>query len=467
MFPEWLDLTFNRYLSKPDDLYAGKIFGPEKVAPSEFFGATDKFNEHNHNKIKAKYSTERQAKTIENAVFKSLYGLLNDELLDFIEKVKTNDRRTNYINNWSITINNFSTYDTYSYSDNLFSLTTSNNITTSSSQIFRTYARVSNDSLSNRMITYTQSYSDNITISVSNNGLTTDTTAITWTQPKITLGEITNSSKKVPRIKRIMNREYEIKEDLIGYNLKPVKTYYTCPFCGSELKSVISDCETCKEAEIRKRRKTIQYFTQAERVAVKRTFKEQNCLSLRDKAIGCLLYYTGLRCSDISNLKFSDINWEKEEVSIIQQKTGVPLRLPLTAIVGNAIYDYVVKERGDSDCEYIFLSKNYPFGKITSSAVGQRSAVILKEAGIRQNPGDRKGGHIFRHNFATSMLEKGVPKADISHALGHSSPDSTDAYFSADMVHLKALAQLLLVQKNIPVAEIKNHQIKEIMSVVI
>lgn len=252
MFPEWLDLTFNRYLSRQDDLYTEKIFGPEKVAPSELFGATDKFNEHNHNKIKAKYSTERQAKAIENTVFKSLYGLLNNELLDFIEKVKNNDHRTNYINNWSITINDFSTYDTYSYSDNLFSSTTSNNITTSSSQIFRTYARVSNDSLSNRMITYTQSYSDTITISY--NGLTIDNNGITWTQPKITLGEIAYSSNKVPRIKRIMNREYEIKEDLIGYDLKPVKTYYTCPFCGKELKSVISDCETCKEAEIRKRK---------------------------------------------------------------------------------------------------------------------------------------------------------------------------------------------------------------------
>lgn len=252
MFPEWLDLTFNRYLSKPDDLYAGKIFGPEKVAPSEFFGATDKFNEHNHNKIKAKYSTERQAKSIENAVFKSLYGLLNDELLDFVEKAKTNARRTNYINNWSITINNFSTYDTYTYSDNLFSSTTSNSITTSSSQIFRTYTRVSNDLLSNRMITYTQSYSD--TIAISYNGLTIDNNSITWTQPKITLGAISYSSNKVPRIKRIMNREYEIKEDLIGYDLKPVKTYYTCPFCGNELKSAISDCETCKEAEIRKRK---------------------------------------------------------------------------------------------------------------------------------------------------------------------------------------------------------------------
>ena len=236
-----------------------------------------------------------------------------------------------------------------------------------------------------------------------------------------------------------------ITEMFLGEDERPVRSASYARHLRSVFKGAETYNDECKRIrlllpEIRKRRKTIQYFTQAERVAVKRTFKEQNCLSLRDKAIGCLLYYTGLRCSDISNLKFSDINWEKEEVSIIQQKTGVPLRLPLTAIVGNAIYDYVVKERGDSDCEYIFLSKNYPFGKITSSAVGQRSAVILKEAGIRQNPGDRKGGHIFRHNFATSMLEKGVPKADISHALGHSSPDSTDAYFSADMVHLKALA---------------------------
>ena len=43
-------------------------------------------------------------------------------------------------------------------------------------------------------------------------------------------------------------------------------------------------------------------------------------------------------------MKLSDIDWEKEEIYIIQQKTGVRLTLPMPAAVGNAIYDYVTME---------------------------------------------------------------------------------------------------------------------------
>lgn len=192
---------------------------------------------------------------------------------------------------------------------------------------------------------------------------------------------------------------------------------------------------------VRKRRKNIQYLKPDERSSIKSVLKDENSgLCFRDRAIGSLLYYTGLRCSDISNLRFSDIDWDKEELSIQQQKTDVPMKLPLTAVVGNALYDYIVNERGDSKSEYIFLSQNYPFGKMTSGAVSGRTYPIFKAANIRTAPGDRRGGHIFRHNFATSMLENGASRAVISKALGHTSPDSAEVYLSADMVHLKECA---------------------------
>ena len=58
-------------------------------------------------------------------------------------------------------------------------------------------------------------------------------------------------------------------------------------------------------------------------------------------------------------------------------------------------------------------------------------------ANIRQNRGDRKGLHIFRHYFATSLLKNGIPQPVISNALGHTSPDSIAVYLNADLVHLK------------------------------
>jgi integrase len=192
---------------------------------------------------------------------------------------------------------------------------------------------------------------------------------------------------------------------------------------------------------MRKHRKSIQYLQADERTSIKKVLRnEESKLSLREKAIGCLLYYNGLRCSDIANLRFSDIDWEREEISICQQKTDVPIKLPLTATVGNAIYDYVVNERGDSDCEYIFLSNNYPFQKLKASTIGNLTNQIYNAANIRSNPGDHRGGHLFRHNFATAMLENGASRVVISRALGHTSPVSSEVYISADLVHLKECA---------------------------
>jgi len=64
----------------------------------------------------------------------------------------------------------------------------------------------------------------------------------------------------------------------------------------------------------------------------------------------------------------------------------------------------------------------------------------MGKAGIRQNPGDRKGMHLFRHYLATSLLGYGVEQPIISSTLGHQSPSSLAPYLSADFTHLKECA---------------------------
>ena len=193
---------------------------------------------------------------------------------------------------------------------------------------------------------------------------------------------------------------------------------------------------------VRRCRKNIQYLRADEREKIREVLNNQDSgLNLRDRAIGCLLFYMGLRCCDVANLQLSDIDWMEDSISIIQQKTAEPLRLPLSATVGNAIYDYLTRERGISSEAHVFLSQCRPYKKLMPGSVGSSICdKIYRAANIRQNAGDRRGGHILRHNFATVMMEKGVSRAVISRTMGHSSPASTDIYLSADMVHLKACA---------------------------
>lgn len=80
----------------------------------------------------------------------------------------------------------------------------------------------------------------------------------------------------------------------------------------------------------------------------------------RDKAVCLLALHVGLRSSDIRNLKFCDIDWNKSLLTIRQKKTDVPLQMPLDNETQNAIIDYVLNERRDCQSEYIFITSVGP-----------------------------------------------------------------------------------------------------------
>ena len=117
--------------------------------------------------------------------------------------------------------------------------------------------------------------------------------------------------------------------------------------------------------------------------------------------------------------------------------TRMHFELPLTAVVGNGIYDYLVSERPYTESRYIFVSQLKPYERLKNRSIGNVAVRIMKAAGIRQSKGDRNGFHVFRHHFATELLGNGVPQPVISRTLGHTSPDSLESYLRADFSHLK------------------------------
>ncbi|NLB80136.1 MAG: tyrosine-type recombinase/integrase [Clostridiaceae bacterium] len=163
-------------------------------------------------------------------------------------------------------------------------------------------------------------------------------------------------------------------------------------------------------------------------------------LTYRSKAIGKLAYYTGMRRIDIANLRFENINLEKDEIRLIQQKTGLEVCIPLRSVVGNAIYDYIVNERPKCDSDYIFIRAYSPFIKLSSAGVSNDLASIFKQAGIRQQKGRKKGVHLFRHAFASDLIAKDTPINVVSKLLGHSSISSLNPYLDADTEHLRECA---------------------------
>jgi len=183
-------------------------------------------------------------------------------------------------------------------------------------------------------------------------------------------------------------------------------------------------------------RKNVPILTESEIKKIKIVLKDpENGLLLRDKAIGMLALYTGLRSGDIMQLEFSSIKWIEEKISLYQQKTQVPIEIPLSALVGNSIYTYILEERPNIDDPHIFLTTDVPYRPMRT--IHQVSRHIFREAGIRQELGSRKGLHLFRHHLATKLLENEIPQPVISRALGQTSPYSLNTYLHTDFSHLK------------------------------
>lgn len=211
---------------------------------------------------------------------------------------------------------------------------------------------------------------------------------------------------------------------------------------GSDLGGLSREARrlTALMPRIRPKRKNIQYLQQEEIEAIRAALEDPgSALSLRDRAIGSLLLYAGLRPCDIVGLTVGDISWELDEIRVVQEKTGVPLALPLTAPIGNAVFDYLAEGRPDSDDPHVFLGLPRPHDPIAASSVWHVARRMYEAAGVRP-PGERRGTHLFRYNAATAMVGANTPRPVVSAVLGHDDPDSLDCYLFADVAHLRECA---------------------------
>jgi len=163
-------------------------------------------------------------------------------------------------------------------------------------------------------------------------------------------------------------------------------------------------------------------------------------LGKRDYAIMMSAVQTGLRASDIINLKFQDIDWRNNEIRVVQQKTGRPLCLPLEAETGNAIAEYLLKGRPSCDSPFIFLCKDKPYRPLTIIAASRIIARRMRQAGIGETGIPRRGFHSFRRSFGVELLESDIPLDMLGELLGHTRMDSVKPYLAINETGLKSCA---------------------------
>jgi integrase len=158
---------------------------------------------------------------------------------------------------------------------------------------------------------------------------------------------------------------------------------------------------------------------------------------VRDHAMILLALRIGIRQSDIINLKLADIDWKNDSISFMQQKTRVPIVLPLLPDVGNALMDYILNFR-PAGClnDTVFLRHYPPYAPLSCS----RKIVKKYLAGFDSKAAPERGFHIMRRTFATEMLKNDIPKSVISASIGQVAPYSVDVYLSADEKQMRTVA---------------------------
>ena len=153
---------------------------------------------------------------------------------------------------------------------------------------------------------------------------------------------------------------------------------------------------------------------------------------LRTKAMMRLALRLGLRDIDICNLRFSQIDWKKDQIILEQEKTGVLLCLPLLEDVGNAIMDYIMNERPKAArrCPFVFVRKQAPFKKLESMYMV--CSRLFVQADVRTVNRESRGVHVCRYTLTHKLLLKKVPHQVITDTLGHVSKESDKPYLSME-----------------------------------
>ena len=113
-----------------------------------------------------------------------------------------------------------------------------------------------------------------------------------------------------------------------------------------------------------------------------------------------------------------------------QHKTCKQLILPLTADVGNAIADYILNGRPESNSSFIFLKDRRPYEKLSRIVGANTIKRSLENTGIIHIAGDGKSFHALRRTFGTELIKSKTPLPTVSQLLGHSSIDTSKRYIS-------------------------------------
>jgi integrase/recombinase XerC len=155
---------------------------------------------------------------------------------------------------------------------------------------------------------------------------------------------------------------------------------------------------------------------------------------LRNRLIIDLFYQTGIRLSELLNLKIVDINSYNRQLKVLGKRNKERI-IPIAKGLETSINEYLDErkkiENGVQDFLFITEKGNQMYPKLIYRIVNNYLRLVTTV--------EKKSPHVLRHTFATHMLNAGADLNAIKEILGHSNLSATEIYTHNTFKKLKSI----------------------------
>ena len=230
-------------------------------------------------------------------------------------------------------------------------------------------------------------------------------------------------------------QKFNYKKTTIARKIASLRTFYK--FLYRERKV---DSNPAMSLNAPKRPKSLpKFLTPFEVEQILNNIKIETPAGFRNKAILELLWATGMRVSELSGLNFEDLNLEENEIRVFGK--GAKERIIL------------VTDRAKSFLERYIKTARQLVAKGYTVEENDNSPVFINKTGFRLQDKTVRNvinevvekiqlpkhvtPHVFRHSFATHLIENGADLRVVQELLGHASISNTQIYTHVSSKHLK------------------------------
>lgn len=230
-------------------------------------------------------------------------------------------------------------------------------------------------------------------------------------------------------------QKFNYKKNTIARKIASLRTFYK--FLYREKRS---DSNPAMSLNAPKRAKSLpKFLTPFEVEQILNNINIETPAGFRNKAILELLWATGMRVSELSGLNFEDLNLEENEIRVFGK--GAKERIILVTDRAKSFLERYIKTARP------IIAKGYTVNE------NEDSPVFINSTGFRlQTQSIRKAinevvdkiqlpkhvtPHVFRHSFATHLIENGADLRVVQELLGHASISNTQIYTHISSQHLK------------------------------